>query len=79
MIPETPVAHPIDASAPAVVRLPTTVHASLTHVWALHTHVAARPERNWRRIVRGDPAHGIDGIHAWTFEKRSKTRAERPS
>ncbi|WP_413804873.1 SRPBCC family protein [Streptomyces sp. OE57] len=46
MTPETPVAHPIDESAPAVVRLATTVHASLAHVWALHTDVAAWPEWN---------------------------------
>ncbi|MER7403737.1 SRPBCC family protein [Streptomyces sp. NPDC000070] len=107
MTPETPVAHPIDESAPAVVRLATTVHASLAHVWALHTDVAAWPEWNpditraestgplaagavfrrhthglditstvlellpGRRIVWGGPAHGIDGIHAWTFEERS--------
>ncbi|MFD8415044.1 MULTISPECIES: SRPBCC family protein [unclassified Streptomyces] len=105
MNPQTPAPYTIDESAPAVVRLDTTVRAPLARLWDLHTDIAAWPDWNpditraeptgplavgavfrWhthglditstvlelvpgRRIVWGGPAHGIDGIHVWTFEE----------
>ncbi|MFK0257926.1 SRPBCC family protein [Streptomyces sp. NPDC090445] len=105
MNPTTPTPHTIDESAPAVVRLATTVHAPLARLWDLHTDIAAWPTWNpditraepagplavgavfhWHthglditstvlelvpghRIVWGGPAHGIDGIHVWTFQE----------
>ncbi|WKV70157.1 SRPBCC family protein [Streptomyces sp. PCS3-D2] len=102
--------HPtaVDAEAPVVVRLETTVRAPLATVWDLHTDVAAWADWNegvdrveyagplapgssfrWlthglditstvhqvvpgERIVWGGPAHGIDGIHVWTFQETAQ-------
>ncbi|MFD8009745.1 SRPBCC family protein [Streptomyces sp. NPDC058955] len=97
--------HTIDETAPAVVRLATTVRAPLATLWDLHTDVSVWPSWNpditraecsgplaagsvfhWhthglditstvlelvpgRRVVWGGPAHGIEGIHVWTFEE----------
>ncbi|MGI5403661.1 SRPBCC family protein [Streptomyces sp. CA-135486] len=98
-------AHTIDEHAPVVVRLSTTINASLADVWDLHTDIGSWAEWHpdidradfegplvpgasftWltagleitstvyevvpgRRIVWGGPAHGIDGVHVWTFEE----------
>ncbi len=106
--PATSVPHPtaVDEHAPVVVRLATSVQASRTALWDLHTDIGAWALWNpdiehveftgplaqgatfrWRthgleitstvhevvpgeRIVWGGPAHGITGIHVWTFEEQ---------